>query len=176
MKAYMEAAAEWMRHNYATVLAVLVAAMICCYGYGCDSKVAGIVNPAEKVTRAQLQVEVKQQAAKIDRTLAEKVTSIQTRQQQLQAELQSAKADHAADANSLAMLNQVRLADLDKQDAARAAVLDFGLNVLQQSTGAGPGAAVTGLVAVLAGVLVDNRRKDGIINGQRINTPTQPTA
>lgn len=169
MKAYMEAAGVWIRHNVAFVTSIVMCLAMVCWTYGCDSKVTSIVKPGENVTRAQLAVEVKQQGGTITRSLAQKIGAYQVQVSQLRRDIEAAKEAAAADVNALAALSDLKYADLDRQDAIKIKALEIGQVVAAGGT-VDPVGAVLSFMGILGiGAVIDNRRKDGIIAGQKMN-------
>jgi hypothetical protein len=120
-----------LEHNQGLTVAVVAAIGLCVWMFGCESQVASLTVPGEKVTRNELQAEIESEKAR------------------LSAELKALKAKAAA-----------KEKDLDRQDQMKARIAEIGLAVAQggQINPLGVGVSLLGVLGV--GAVVDNRRKD----------------
>lgn len=127
-----------IRHNTGLVAAILLSGLMVLWMFGCESQTKSLADPTVKVTRSELDVEYG--------------TGIKNLQLQM-ADLQSQY--------------KLRFDDLAKQDEIRAKLLEMGMLVAQ-----GGSLNPTGLIGIVAGILgvgvvVDNRRKDTVIQVQK---------
>jgi len=128
---------EMFRHNQGLAVAIVIVIIVGFWTYGCDSKVASIMAPNQKVTRIELNLEV------------------QMEQKRLEAEL-----------DNLIALAGVRNQELDRQDAFKAKLVEFGMVIAEGGT-VNPIGVATGLLGVLGiGAVVDNRIKDKVIKNR----------
>jgi len=133
----MEAIARWIRHNQGLFAALVISVLLCIWTFGCESRVGSLTTPDKLVTRDELSIEISTEQARLE--------------------------------NELVLLQkaaEAKLAQLDRQDAIKKQLLDFGL--LSLSTGqvnpAGLVGLLTGILGV--GVIVDNRIKDKVIKNR----------
>ena len=132
---------EWVRHNQGFAFAVIIAIAISFWIYGCESKVASILAPNQKINRVELNLEIAKE------------------QKRLEAEL-----------DNLIALGNARNQDLDRQDELKRKLAEFGMMAVE-SGGVNPAGVATLLGSILgAGLLVDNRIKDKVIKNRPINT------
>ena len=133
----MSAIARWIRHNQGLFVALLICAGLMVWTIGCESKVGSLIEPAKLVTREELQLEIEQEQARLE--------------------------------NELAMLQnqaEVKFGKLDREDAIKRQLLEFGLVAAETGTvnPAGLIGLLTGILGV--GVIVDNRIKDKVIKNR----------
>ncbi|MBN2138173.1 MAG: hypothetical protein JW720_10215 [Sedimentisphaerales bacterium] len=88
--------------------------------------------------------------------------------EELKYELESEVQRLEADIEKVKFMAEQRGKDLDKQDEFKAALVNIGLTVAEGQTVTPVGLATTLLVSL--GLLVDNRRKDGVIGGLKTNS------
>jgi len=130
---------KWISHNRFTAVGMTLVALSVWWLNGCESKTASVLTPGALVTRGQF---------------AREVTA---REIELLAQVDAFKADA-----------QAGQADLDQQDATRAAIVDFTAGIvtsLASGRTMNPAQAVTSgvtLLGIIGGgsLLLDNRRKD----------------
>jgi hypothetical protein len=131
---------EWLRHNQGFALALLLAIAISIWIYGCESRVASILAPNQKVNRVELNLEIEKE------------------QKRLELEL-----------DNLIALGEARNQELDRQDEIKKKLAEFGMTAVE-SGGINPAGIATLLGSILgAGLLVDNRIKDKVIKNRPLN-------
>jgi len=145
-----------VKHNTGLAVAVIFCIMLTLWGFACDSVVASITNPERKITRDELAVEVKQEAARIERD-----ASLQVRELQIQIDTILSKAQ--VDAEALQAVATAREKQLNTQDNLKGAILNVGLAIAEGGTINPAGVIFTMAGALGLGAIVDNRRKDGLI-------------
>jgi len=133
-----ESVKKWLDHNQGMAVATVISIFLCVFVYGCESTVASLVTPGEKVNRVELQAE------------------LVTEQARLSAELKALKAQAAAKAQSL-----------DKQDKLKQGIAQIGLAVAQGGEVNPIGIATSILALAGIGLAVDNRAKDKVIKVQK---------
>ena len=132
---------EMFRHNQGLAVAIVIVIVVGFWTYGCDSKVASIMAPNQKVTRIELNLEVQMEAKRLESEL-----------------------------DNLVALAEVREQELDRQDAFKAKLVEFGMVIAEGGT-VNPIGVATGLLGVLGiGAVVDNRIKDKVIKNRPIKT------
>lgn len=122
-------------HNQGLTVAIVVAIGLCVWFFGCESQVASITTPGEKVNRNELQAEIEGEKAR------------------LSAELKALKAKATA-----------KEKDLDRQDQIKAQIAEIGLAVAEggQINPLGVGVSLLGVLGI--GAIADNRlAKDKVI-------------
>jgi hypothetical protein len=62
----MKTVLKWLNDNHWYIIALVCIAAMFFWTYGCESKVASLVDPAKKINRAELQVEATYLAGKIE--------------------------------------------------------------------------------------------------------------
>ena len=128
---------EMFRHYQGTSVAVIIVIAVLFWTYGCDSKVASIMAPNQKVTRVELSLEVQMEAKRLE-----------------------------AELDNLIALAEVKEQDLDRQDAFKAKLVEFGMVIAEGGT-VNPAGVAVGLLGVLGiGAVVDNRIKDKVIKNR----------
>ena len=156
--------ASFARKNQGIVAGLIVAVCFAAVALGCQPKAPSIIEPDHQVTRDQLAAEVVQ----VNADLAEEEAAIRAELEYARAEFQeridalNARRDAAQERADLSA------AALDRQAEALAAGVALVTNVI--GTVAGPYAplAIGALGILAAGLGIDNRRKDGVIAGQRL--------
>jgi len=132
---------ELFTHNQAMAIAVIIAAGLLVYVYGCESQVTSIIEPGKKVTRTQLNLEVEQEAARLNLEL-----------------------------DNIIKLAAAKNQELDKQDEIRQKIAEFGMRVAKGGTVNPAGVAVGVLGLLGCGAVVDNRIKDKVIKNRPLTT------
>ena len=123
-----------IRHNQGLAVSIVLAGILCIWGFGCESKVQSLTRPDHKVTRDELALELGVETALFTTELEKLVAKARLREK-----------------------------ELDKQDEFKAAILELGLIAAEGGTINPVGAVVT-LAGILGvGAVVDNRRKDLLI-------------
>ena len=140
----MKKAIEWVsaavRHNGGLFVAVIICATVVLWSYGCESRTISLVDTNRTVTRTELVLEVSAEQERLQREATELVA-------------------HATMGEE----------DLNRQDALKSAIWNIGL---QAATGQAinPLAVITTIGTIIGvGAVVDNKRKDSVIN--RLSTP-----
>jgi hypothetical protein len=143
-----------IKHNKNQAVALIVVVFLAVF-MGCDSQVKSMLNPGEKVSRGELEIEKGQIVADLQYQIA---------------------AINEQMAQSDATFEQ-KTKQLDKLDAVKQKVAEFGMVALQGGT-INPVGAVVALMAIYGvGATVDNRKKDGLIKGAKANgSPANPSA
>ena len=133
----MKKAAKWISHNQGSFLAFMVIAGIGIWLIGCHSQVSSIKEPALRVNRAELKIEVDSEIARIEAEL-----SLIMKQAELKKK------------------------DLDRQDAIKQKLFDFAAITAEGQT-VNPAGVVGLLFSVLGiGAVIDNRIKDKVIKNR----------
>jgi len=136
----LEKLGELYRHNKSQAIALMICVCAAIWMFGCDSTVKSIVNPAERVTRTELQNEVDTEVARLQQQLKQVETL-------------------AADRNR----------KLDQMDALKNKVAEIGTIVAEGGT-VNPIGAMTSLLAIFGiGAVMDNRKKDGLLTPNPAN-------
>jgi len=127
-----------IRHNQALAAAVVICMGLLYWTYGCVSKVASLKDPAAMVSREELQLEVKELSGDFEQQLDLMID---------QAELKFDK--------------------LDQKDEFKHKVFELAKIGIEE--GKLDKAGIIGLVGwvLFGGAAIDNRRKDGVINGEK---------
>ncbi|HUT57007.1 MAG TPA: hypothetical protein VNA25_03920 [Phycisphaerae bacterium] len=169
MKDLWNAIVKWVDHYRYTFLGILLAAAVLAGTLGvvgCDSSTVSLTDPSKKITREELYREV----VVIDTELRLERIEIEAATQKLNEAITKYNAE-LADAQ----------ADLDRQDAVKAKLLEFAATLaMQGATGAiNPAVLIPLGVGVLGSILgvgsaLDSRRKDKVITA--IKSGTAPPA
>ena len=138
MKKLMEKIGVQLRHNPAVAIALVVVVVMVVWLQGCEPMVASLIDPARKVTRSEMRLEVSQTAAAI--------------QAKAEAELATLKLGAESAEKKL-----------DQIDAIRQQVAEIGLAVAQGGTINPVGVVMTAMGILGVGAVVDNRKKDGLL-------------
>lgn len=149
---------KWLDHYRFTALGILLAVVVVVAGLalvGCESKTTSLVDPDREITRDQLRREV----VAVDTEIRLERVEIEAASERLNEQI--TKYNDSLEAAS---------ADLDEQDAVKAAILEFAAQLaLQGASGTlNPAALIPLGVGVLGSVLgigsaLDSRRKDKVI-------------
>jgi len=127
----------WIRHNQGLFAALLLAAGVLVWTYGCESKVGSLVQPDKLVTREELLIEIDQESKRLENELA----------------LLQQKAE-------------LKLQQLDRQDELKRKLYDLAA-LTAETGQVNPAGVVTLIGSILgAGLLVDNRIKDKVIKNR----------
>ena len=128
---------KWIRHNQGIFASVIICIILLVWTFGCQSRVASLLHPAQRVTRAELTLEVDQEAKR------------------LEAELEL-----------LSKAAELKMAQLDEQDQLKKQLFDFAALTAQTGTFNPAGLiALTGSIMGF-GAIVDNRIKDKVIKNR----------
>jgi len=132
---------QTFRHYQGTSVAIIIVIAVLFWTYGCESKVASIMAPNQKVTRAELTLEVQKEAERLENEL-----------------------------DNLIALAELKEQDLDRQDAFKAKLVELGTVVAEGGTlnPVGVGVGLLGIIGI--GATVDNRIKDKVIKNRPIKT------
>jgi len=133
----MKKLSEWFRHNQGFAVALVVVIAISIWIYGCESRVASILAPNQKVTRVELNLEVERETKRLEMEL-----------------------------DNIIALAEARNQELDRQDEIKQKLAQFGMTVAEQGT-VNPAGLLTTMGSILGfGLLVDNRIKDKVIKNR----------
>jgi len=133
----MKKAAKWISHNQGSFSALIVIAGIGIWLAGCESKVSSMKEPALRVSRSELKIEIDSEIARIEAEL-----SLITRQAELKTK------------------------DLDRQDAIKQKLFDFAAITAEGQT-VNPAGVIGLIFSILGvGALADNRIKDKVIKNR----------
>lgn len=167
MKAFMEKVGEWVRHNLGLFVAICLSIPLLVWGFGCESKVKSIEDPAQWVTREELAVEVQavQQAneAKFEDLISDAELAIKRAQE-----------DAVIEAEQLKVLVAKKERLLQQQDDVKAAILEMGLVLAEGGTVNPLGAGLTILGILGIGAVRDNAKKDGLLTDM-VRAPSTTT-
>lgn len=124
-------------HNQGQTSAIVIVAVLVLWIYGCQSKVSSLIDPSRQVTRAELEIEVERALKKPD-----------------------------ADLDLILKQSKIKIAELDRQDEVKMALVDFAA-ITAEGKKVNP-AGVAGLIFSVLGVgaLADNRIKDKVIKNR----------
>lgn len=160
----MNSIISWAKKNQATAVALIAVVLMVGFVAACKPKTTSIIDPTQQVTRQQLEAEV----VLVNQELAAEEADIR-------ADLEEAKAEFDRRIAGLNATREAKQALKDQADTDLAqkeqAIADaVGLVEGLIATAAGPYAplAVTSLGILVAGLGIDNRRKDGVIKGQKM--------
>jgi len=139
----MKAIGKWIRHNQGMFAALLISAGLLVWTFGCESKVESLIEPGRQVTRAELDIEVKQL------------------ERQLEADLDMLRERAAA-----------KYQKLDRDDAIKQKLYEFAA-LSAETGGVNPLGVVTLVGSIIgAGAVVDNRIKDKVIANRPLAATT----
>lgn len=156
MKKVMEKIGETIRHNKGQAVAVLLIIGLVIWTIGCESKIGSILDPDREVTRQELELEVEQAAARIERETTITVA-------QLNAQIEQILARAEADAEALALNAQMKIQQLDRQDAVKQKIAEVAVVVAEGGSVNPIGLAIGCLGIFGIGAVVDNQKKDGLL-------------
>ncbi len=139
MKALWETVGAGIRHNVPLIVAVIACVFMLTWGYGCESKVVSISDPGKKVTRAELKLEVNEEAAILEQKLV-----------------------------ALAAKAKVKNEKLDKEDAMKASLLEIGMAWASGGAINPVGTAFTIFGILGIGAVANSREKDKVIAGNNM--------
>ena len=159
---------KWLDHNRWLALAIVLSVAVCGWGFGCESLTGSLTDPVAKVNRAQLESEVAELKAKLNTD----ATAMAARHQ---AEI----AAIVERAETVETKLSIATADLDRQDAQRQQIFEFvgGLVTAAAAGTVNPATLLAGAVPIVAGLvgggaLIDNRRKNRVIETLKANGST----
>ena len=136
MKTFITALKVWCRHNQAIVISIVLMLIMAGWFTGCESKTQSLINPAQKVTEDELNIEYTSQLAKLE-----------------------------SDLKVLKATTEVRLQDLQKQDAFKQALYK-NAQLIVDGNNPNPLGLLSLLGTLFGiGAVIDNRKKDGLIKG-----------
>jgi hypothetical protein len=137
----------WISHNQGMFLALMIVAGLLVWTYGCDSKVSSLISEGQKVTRAELNLEVQQETGRLE-----------------------------AELDLLIKQAALKFQKLDRQDEIKQKLFNFAA-VSAESGTVNPIGVITLLGAFLgAGAVVDNRIKDKVIANRPLQSKTADSA
>ena len=127
----------WIRHNQGIFASVIICIALLVWVFGCQSRVASLIHPAQQVTRAELTLEIEQEAKRLEAEL----------------ELLHKQAG-------------LKFAEFDRADALKKGLFEFMALTAQTGTFNPAGLiALTGSIMGF-GAIVDNRIKDKVIKNR----------
>lgn len=133
----MKTIVKWIRHNQGLFIALLIAAILLVWTFGCRSMVSSLIEPAKRVTRDELQLELDGECARLE-----------------------------AELDLLSRRAAVKMAELDRQDEIKRKLFEFAAITAQAGTVNPAGVlALTGSILGF-GAIVDNRIKDKVIKNR----------
>lgn len=133
----MKNIAKWVRHNQGVVLSVSLSFMLMIWTFGCESKVASLLNPTKMVSSEELKLELNSEVARL----------------QLDIERMIATAD-------------LKLAHLAQLEAVKQKLFEFAAITADAKT-VNPAGVVGLLFSMLGiGAVIDNRIKDKVIKNR----------
>lgn len=142
MKTFFNSIKQWIRHNQSMFIGIVLALILSLWFFGCESQTRSLIQPGLKVTESELNIEYTSELAR------------------LESEMQSLK-----------LTTEVRLQDLQRQDAFKQALFQ---NAVLVAEGGNPNPlGILSLLGTIFGIsaVIDNRRKDGLIKGLTSESP-----
>jgi hypothetical protein len=138
MGSVYEKITRWIRHNQSMTIGLVLALIMAIWFFGCESRTRSLVEPGVKVTEDELNIEYTSELAR------------------LESEMQTLRSQ-----------TEVRLQDLQRQDAFKQAL--FANAVLIAEGGNPNPLGILSMLGTIFGIsaIIDNRRKDGIIKGMK---------
>ncbi len=140
MEKLIENFKEWIRHNTSMTIGLILCCIFTLWFFGCQSRTKSLVDSTKKVTESELNVEYG--------------SAMRT----LENELQTLKET-----------TEDRLQDLHRQDALKQALFNNAM-LIADSGNLNP-LGLLSLIGTLFGIgaVIDNRKKDGLIKGMKVN-------
>jgi len=138
LKDLYEKLGKLVRHNVPLTIVICFAVGLLIWFGGCDSTTRSLVSPEVKVTRAQLKIEYDSEIARLEQELTK---------------LQS--------------VVQLRLQDLDRQDAFKRKLFEIGLASVETGEINPLGVATSLLALLFSGSVMNGLVKDRIISTQK---------
>lgn len=138
MKTFYENLKRWIRHNQSMTIGFFLALIMSIWFFGCESRTGSLIDPGIKVTEDELNIEYTSELAR------------------LESEMQTLRSQ-----------TEVRLQDLQRQDAFKQALFQ---NAVLIAEGGNPNPlGILSMIGTIFGIsaIIDNRRKDGIIKGMQ---------
>lgn len=133
----MKNIAKWVRHNQGVTFSILLIIIVTAWTFGCESRVASLLNPTKMVNSEELKVELDSEVARL----------------QLEIERMLATAD-------------LRLAHLARLEAVKQKLFEFAAITADAKT-VNPAGVVGLLFSILGiGAVIDNRIKDKVIKNR----------
>ena len=128
---------KWMSKNQGLTVGLVVAASILFWLYGCESKVASLLDPNKNVKIEELNLEIQAETFRLESEL-----------------------------NQLIKLSRVRISEIERQDAIKQKLMDFALLAAESGTLNPSGLAGLLFSVVGIGAVIDNRIKDKVIKNR----------
>lgn len=133
----MKTIAKWIRHNQGIFVALIIAAGLLVWTFGCESKVGSLIEPAKKVTRDELQLEIDSEVSRLE-----------------------------AELDLLIKQASLKMQELDRQDAIKQKLFEFAAITAEAGT-MNPTGLLALIGSILGfGAIVDNRIKDKVIKNR----------
>ena len=157
----LQSAWKMIEHNRYLAIGIVLMAAVAVGMVGCQPKTMGLLGGTEKVTLPEL-----------ERGMLDARAGLAKRHAEIQATIES----YEADVSALADHGEAAVADLERQIAQRAQIVEIVGGLGQKAAqGELTPSGIIGGFAALAGVgaLVDNRRKDKIIRDAKTAPPQQ---
>lgn len=137
----------WISHDQGLFVAILIAAGLLIWVYGCESTVGSLTQPERQVTRDELNLELQQETARLE-----------------------------AELDSLTKQAAIKNQQLDRQEAIKQKLFAFAALTAQEGT-VNPLGVITLLGSLLgAGAVVDNRIKDKVIKNRPLQSSQEHKA
>lgn len=133
----MSSIARWIRHNQGMFVAAQICAVLLVWTYGCQSKVASLIDPERKVAAAELNIEVDQLVAELNAQLDILIKKAELKKQ-----------------------------ELFRQDEIKRKLFEFAALTAQSGTFNPVGLIALAGSLLGVGAVVDNRIKDKVIKNR----------
>lgn len=136
-KRTMQAITKWIRHNQGVFVALLVSVVLLGWAFGCESKVASLMESTKKVSAGELQLELHAETVRLEAELDQLIKRAELRQE-----------------------------ELARQDAIKQKLFEFAAITAEAGTFNPAGLiALTGSILGF-GAIIDNRIKDKVIKNR----------
>lgn len=133
----MSKIAEWIRHNQGMFVSLIITAGLLLWGFGCESKVASLIEPERKVTAPELNIEIDQLVAGLNAQL-----------------------------DMLLKKAELKKQELARQDQIKRKLFEFAALTAQSGTFNPVGLIALAGSLLGVGAVVDNRIKDKVIKNR----------
>lgn len=161
----MKPAISWIKKNEATSVALLAVAALFVFAVACQPKAQSITDPSKQVTRGELAAEVVQ----VNAGLSEEQAAIEADLAKARADFDARIAKLEASREATASLKEQAEEELARKEEALAEAVLLVEGLVQTAAGPYAPLAMGALGVVTLGLGIDNRRKDGVIKGQKIS-------